>query len=77
MVSESKVKPSQSEKVKKALEKLRDAALELANIVEEEEYEFKNAPEYLEDPDDFAYDLQSFVEDEIESLTEGTEEQTA
>jgi hypothetical protein len=57
-----------SEKIQKALIQLKVAAMELANIIDETEYDLQNAPEFLEDADDFAFDIISFVEDEIEDL---------
>jgi hypothetical protein len=51
-----------------ALKKLQLAALELSNVIDETGYKFEGAPEYLQDTDDFAYDITSFVEDEVSEL---------
>jgi oxalate decarboxylase/phosphoglucose isomerase-like protein (cupin superfamily) len=53
-----------------ALRKLAAAAQELSNVIEDHDHELSDAaPQYLQDADDFAYDITTFVEDEISSLS--------
>lgn len=54
--------------IEQALANLTAAALEFANCVEKYDLEFESAPEFLQDADDFAYEIQTFTEDEIQSL---------
>lgn len=61
--------PWRKAKVEAALKQLVEAALEYANVLDETGYEAKHAPEYMEDADDFAYDIQSFVQDEMENIS--------
>lgn len=58
------------QKLELALNTLKNAALAYANIIDEMEYNPQSAPTFLQDADDFAYDIQTFVEDEIENLKE-------
>jgi hypothetical protein len=62
--------PLRKAKLEAALKHLAEAATEYANVLDELGYEATHAPEYMEDADDFAYEIQSFVEDEIETLNE-------
>lgn len=56
-----------------AMKKLRAAALEYANAVDEEDFKSEFAPEFLQDADDFAYEINSFVDDELEGLEQSEE----
>lgn len=54
--------------VQAALNALKIAAMELSNVIDNSGYELKAAPKYLQDADDFAYEIQTFVEDELELI---------
>lgn len=54
--------------VQAALNAFKIAAMELANVLENSDYKLTAAPTYLQDADDFAYEVQTFVEDELETL---------
>jgi hypothetical protein len=55
-----------------ALAKFNEAAQELAAALEQSGYKLETAPEYLEDVEDFAYDILTMTEDELEALEEVT-----
>lgn len=59
---------TKNEKLEQALIAFKVAAMELSNILDETGYELQNAPEYMEDVDDFSYDIITFVEDEISDI---------
>lgn len=62
---------STSHQIKAALAQLNEAVQNLANILDENECSLSaTAPEYMADMDDFAYEIASFVEDEIIELDE-------
>lgn len=61
---------SRKVEIEQALAKLSAAAQEFANCVEKYDLTFTSSPEYLEDADDFAYEIQTFVEDELQELEE-------
>lgn len=54
--------------VEAALNALKIAAMELSNAIDNSDYKLEAAPSYLQDADDFAYEIQTFVEDELELL---------
>ena len=56
--------------IEQALANLSAAAQEYANCVEKYDLNFESAPEYLQEADDYAYEIQTFVEDEIQNLEE-------
>lgn len=59
----------QSAKIEAALKSLSVAAQELSNVLDETGYTLsKSAPDYMTDVDDFAYEIMSFVKDEVEEL---------
>jgi hypothetical protein len=57
-----------------ALAKFNEATQELAAAVEQTGYELQGAPEGMQDMEDFAYDVLTFVEEELEELTDSVEE---
>lgn len=58
-------------KIEAALNAFKQATMELANIIDETGYKLSaSAPECLVDIEDFAYDVVTFVEDELEELPE-------
>lgn len=58
----------QLKRISNALAQFNTAAQELAASLEESGYELDSAPECLEDPSDFAYDIMTMVEEELEAL---------
>lgn len=61
----AKLSIDKAQQLKDALNKLSSLAFEIANIVDETEFELTSAPYYMSDLDDFAYEIASMVEDEI------------
>lgn len=61
----------QLHQIQEAFKQLAAAAQNLANVLDENEYEFLNVPPvFLHDVEDFAYDVTVFVEDEVSSIDE-------
>lgn len=58
----------QHKAIAKALAQFNEAAQELAAALEQSGYELETAPEYMEDIEEFAYDILTMVEDELEEL---------
>lgn len=60
----------QQQLIEAALKQFAAAAQELANIIEATGYQLSNsAPAYMQDIDDFTYEITSFVDDEIFELS--------
>jgi cytochrome c556 len=60
---------SSTNQLKAALAQLNEAVQNLANFLDENDLSLSAAaPEYMADMDDFAYEVASFVEDEIIEL---------
>lgn len=60
------------QEIRTALLNYKKAVSELATVLDNNDCELSNsAPEYMKDMDDFVYEVDSFVEDEIEVLIGG------
>lgn len=69
-----KMSSNASSEIKQGLINLVNAALELSNILDKNNYTLSDAtPDFLADCDDFAYELQMFYEDENKTIDEITE----
>jgi len=64
--------PDQMKKISFALAKFNEATQELAAILEETDYTLESAPECFEDINDFAYDIASMTEEELEELNDNS-----
>jgi hypothetical protein len=61
---------AQQQLIEAALKQFASAAQELSNILDETGYQLSNsAPSYMQDFDDFTYEVTSFVEDEVCELS--------
>ncbi|HLO11531.1 MAG TPA: hypothetical protein VK190_04680 [Pseudoneobacillus sp.] len=68
-----KLNAEQAVKIKEALALLNAAAQELSNVLDETGYQLsESAPEFLINTDDFAYEIMTFVEDELDVVIEKT-----
>lgn len=64
---------AQKKKIEETLSKLSEVAQELANVIEDTDYKLSGAaPTYLSDTEDFAYEIVTFVEDELTELMGNT-----
>ena len=70
----TKLSSEKAIRISRALSLLNEAAQELSAALEDGEYDLETAPDYLEDPSDFAYDIMTMVEDELEILKESSTE---
>ena len=64
----NKLTTDQSQKVAAALALLSQAAQQINSVLEECDYELESAPEFMEDIEDFCYDIVTTVEDELDKL---------
>jgi hypothetical protein len=69
----NKISAENAKKLEAALKAFASVALELSNVLDETGYELTSCPDFLSDADDFAYEISSFVEDEIENINENSD----